>query len=279
MTRRATVVALAAVLALAPHRTARASSCKGALDVILELAGDAVEAAGEVSSKGTPEEPCSETSDVHGHRRCTKFGSWGRPRGETPWFLEIGGAMRRFVSPLGERTGSLSHDGQQFSYRVVGPAARSRPVLSSVAVVEARGGVRLPYGLFVAGEGELGTLGDGSVSPEVVSSVGRAMPDVRNAGVTMISGLGIVGWRAQADNLSLGLEAAAGFRAVTYHFDSSLRSCDTTSSLTTFEPVVEGRARVAYRVAADIALGATAGRSALDDAWLAGLFVSLHDFE
>jgi hypothetical protein len=276
---RVALAAFLTVLALAPHGIARASSCKGALDLILDLASDALEVAAEVHSTATADEPCTETSDVHGHRRCSKFGSWGRRATQRRWFAEVGTGLRGFASPLGERTDSVTHDDQRYTYRVIGPAARPGSARALAFMSHGRVGLGLSHGAFVAAEGELGALTSADAQPEMVSGSHSAMPDIRSAGVTVTSGLGVVGWRLQVANLSLGVEAAAGFRAVTYHFDSSLRSCDTTTSITAWMPVVEGRASASYRVASEIALGATAGRSAIDDAWLAGVYIVVNSFE
>jgi len=277
--------ALVGLGALAGARSpAHASSCKGALETALEIAGAVAEAAADGDGSGEVAAPCEEVSDVHGHRRCAAFGRWGTEPDRAPWFFEVGSAVRRFGSPLGERTGSLSHDGESFSYRVVGPAARApsrgpHADLATAGVVSARVGRGFAYGLFLAADAEVGLVGGGSASPEIVAERAGAMPDLRRSGVSVLGGAGVVGWRGQVDNFSLGVEAAGGFRALTYHFDSSYRACETTTSVTTGMPVVELRARASLRVAPDVAIGASGGRSVIDDGWVAGVHVSLHAFE
>lgn len=277
------VAALAVVVAVASPGRAHASSCKGGvLDLVLDVATEVVSAAADAPSASTddPDATCSDAaSDVHGHRRCSKFGGWGRAADRSPWFIEAGVVVRGFASPLGERDDTLSHDGRQFVYRVVGPAARPGRTATIAAVVQGRVGRAVGHGLFVAADAEIGAVGGAAAPPEMISSSELGRPDIREAGVTATSGLAVAGWRGQADNLTLGLELAGGFRALTYHFDSSFRACETTASITAWMPVLEGRARAAYRVSPDLAIGATGGKSAIDDAWLAGVFVSVHSFE
>ena len=216
-----------------------------------------------------------DSSDADAHKGpaeavCTEDGKGCEDDDGPPISIEIGTAVRSFVSPLGERTGQITHEGESFSYRVVGPGS-SRPDTAFVAQLRIAVGLR--YGFYVGGEGEGGMLTANNVAAEMTSSGTLGTPDITPASVTAYGGAAIAGIGHRLGPIDLGLESAGGFRALAYHYHSDYLACSDNTSITAAQPVLEGRARAAVWVSSEISLGATYGRSLIDESSLGGLYL------
>lgn len=191
-----------------------------------------------------------------------------------PITLDIGVATRTFASPLGSETGSVTHDSQAFGYRVVGPAAQANAPLETAFVGQLRVGKPLPYNLYTGAELELGALTGSSVSPEMTSSGSLGTPTITPSTVMMIGGLGLFGVGGRVtSSLDLGVELAGGMRALAYTFDSTYLACETTTTVTAMQAVLEARARASLWLTPHVALSALAGKSALDGGMMGGLAI------
>jgi len=220
---------------------------------------------------------CRDRVDVAGYARCKKFGAWGANLRFPSLIIELGTAVRQFASPLGERAGTISHGDESFSYRVIGPSSGARKLpLDTAVVATLRVGVALRYGFYVAADAEVGALTDGTARAEMTSSGVRGTPAIEQTSVAVLSGLGVAGVRARLGSLNLGVEAAGGFRTLTYNYDSKYHACEETMSITTGMTVLEARARAAVWVSPFVTLGATAGKSLIDDSWVGGIYVGAH---
>jgi hypothetical protein len=233
------------------------------------------------STSSTPPRPaCIETTDVHGHRECTKFGTWGKPYRAPGFHIELGTAVRRFANPLGERTGALQHGTDSFVYRVVGDGATAggAVALDTAMVVQLRLGMALRHGFYVAAEAEVGAVNNPSSSStaEMLSTGELGTPDIKLRGVAIGSGVAIAGIRGRAGNTSFGVEAAGGYRALSYTYDSHYLACETTMSITETVPILEGRARAAHWFSPNASIGASLGKSVIDEAWVGGFYVGGH---
>lgn len=224
------------------------------------------------SDTSSPAKPsCVDVTDVHGYRRCKKYGAWGKTTAMPGIILELGTAMRQFASPLADETGSVSHDGQQFSFRVVGtpPEAPSAP-LDTALVLATRAGFAFEHGFYTVLELEVGRVVDSHATPAMET---QGPANIRDTGVSLFGGNVVGGYRTRLGNLSLGVEAVAGLRVLSYHYESQYLACVTTTSITTSMEVLEGRARAALWVSPFVQLGAQAGKSLVDDSWMGGIFL------
>ena len=193
-----------------------------------------------------------------------------------PITLDIGFAARTFASPLGTKSGSVSHDGQAFGYRVVGPAARDNAPLENAFVGQLRVGKPLPYNFYTAAELELGALAGAAVSPEMTSSGPLGTPTLTPSTVMMLGGTGILGIGGRVtSSLDLGVELAGGVRVLAYSFDSTYLACETSTTITAAQPMLEARARASLWLTPHVALSALAGKSALDNGMVGGLAIGL----
>ncbi|MGE3455151.1 MAG: hypothetical protein AB7O24_08585 [Kofleriaceae bacterium] len=256
---------LVSVLSVVTAQRAHASSCSG--DDSDSSSTDWSEPASE------PTPSCVETSDVHGYRECTKFGAWASRSGIPALTLELGTAIRQFASPLGgSRTGTIEHHGESFSYRVVDPRPPSE-MRDTAVLGQLRIGMGLPRGFYLAAELELGTLTSSTVSAEMTSSGLLGTPELSPSGIFVLGGAAVAGASTNLGRLNLGIEAAGGARALAYTYDSTYYACETTTSITDVAPIVEGRVRAAVWATPFISIGATAGKSLLDESWVGGVFV------
>lgn len=226
----------------------------------------------------TPAAPaCVESSDVVGYRECTKFGAWSNRARGTPVFVEIGLAQRQFRSPLAAETGSITHGSESFSYRMVGPRPEARPAFETAAVMTARVGTGLGNGFFLAFDAELGGVLSPQATPEMTSEGVFGRPDVESTQVVALNGLGVLGFQHRLGPVTLGGEAAAGIGSLHYGIHSSYHFCETDESIAVVTGLVEGRARASYAISPYVTLGATYGRSLVDDAWMAGVQIGWHN--
>jgi hypothetical protein len=227
------------------------------------------------SDSGSSAPACTDETDIVGYRRCTRYGRWSSRR-TVPVLLEFGTATRRFASPLREATGSLSHENESFTYRVVGqPSGSSAPAPDAATVTTARLGVGLPRGLYLAAEVELGGLSRTAGRAEMTSAGMFGAPSITPTS-SVVAGTfavaGIHGALGAAGRTSLGAEVAGGVRSITYNYESRYLSCVSTTSHAVSSPILEARARAQLWLSPFVNLGASAGASVLDrGAWMAGL--------
>jgi hypothetical protein len=237
---------------------------------------------GDSSSGGSGESlqsACTDDTDVVGYRRCTRFGAWARWRAPLA-FLEVGTAVRTFASPLGESTGTVSHDAETFTYRAIGTPSRAPDPSSSssdsAVLLTIRGGIGLSHGFYVAAETELGGLVRNSSHVEMTSTGTFGAPTIEATGGSVIGGLVIAGVRGEVGSGSLGVEVAAGGRSIMYTYESHYLACRTGDSKYASSPVLEARVRATHWVSPFVNVGATAGASVIDrSSWVLGLHVGL----
>jgi hypothetical protein len=187
--------------------------------------------------------------------------------------LDIGLATRTLASPLGAETGSVTHDMQSFSYRVVGPATQPSAPLENAVVGQLRLGAPLRHGFYVAGEMEIGALTSSGVAAEMTSSGELGTPTLTSASTMLLGAVGVLGFGGRIGSLDLGLEVAGGGRMLAYTYDSTYLACETSSTITTGSAVLEGRARASLWLSPHVTLSALAGRSALDNGMMGGLSI------
>jgi hypothetical protein len=223
------------------------------------------------SSSSTP--ACQDDTDVVGYRKCTRFGRWSANPRVPMIILELGTAVRSFSSPLGQRTGHVEHDGQQFSYRTIGPTPEAAIAHDTAVVSTLRLGFGLTHGLYVAVDGELGGLADQAGGGVEMTSAGAlGTPSIRQRGAVVASGLGVVGAHGNFGSALLGVELAGGARNISYQYESHYLACEQSPSLSVTTPVLEVRARASFWLSPFINVGASAGASLVDrGAWLAGI--------
>jgi hypothetical protein len=223
------------------------------------------------SSSSTP--ACQDATDIVGYRKCTRFGRWAANPRVPMMILEIGTAVRSFSSPLGQRTGHVEHDGQQFSYRTIGPTPDAAIAHDSAMVSTLRLGFGLGHGLYVALDGELGGLTDQAGGGVEMTSAGAlGTPSIRQRSAIVAGGLGVVGAHGNVGPALLGVELAGGVRNISYTYESHYLACEQSPSLSVATPLLEVRARASYWLSPFINVGASAGASLVDrGAWLAGI--------
>lgn len=185
-----------------------------------------------------------------------------------PVFVELGTSMFEVTSPLSARTGSVTHGTDTFSYRVVAPP---QPESNTAYIGTLRLGVGLSNGLYSGIEGNIGGLSGGRVAAEMMSSTERGTPEMQATGVGVAGILMMLGVQKRFGRLDLGLEAAGGMRALIYQYESHFLACETTSSITETMPALEARGRASLWVTPHVQIGASAGKSLLDDTWITGI--------
>ena len=264
--------ALAIVLMLAARDAVADDSCDGSstADIVAGVL-DAIAHSGSGSSDeethaGPAESACEH--DVHGYSECKEFGAWSTRKAAVN--VEVGTAMRQFASPLGERNGTITHEEEAFSYRVVGPGAR-RPDTAVVGQLRATVGWR--YGLYLGAEGELGALTANNVAAEMTSDGMLGTPDIRQTSVIAYGSAAVAGIGKRLGPIELGVETAGGFRALSYNYSSSYLSCETTTTITAAMPVLEARARAAVWATPFVSVGASYGKSLVDEGTVGGLYM------
>jgi hypothetical protein len=219
---------------------------------------------------------CIDDTDVHGFRRCTKFGAWATNMRIPKLFVEVGSAVRQFDSGLATQSGAIAHGAESFSYRVVMPT--SEPARDVAMVSTLRLGFGVPRGFYSGLEFELGGLvAPASASAEMTTTGTFGSPEVRQSGGLVLGFTGIGGYRASGQRGSIAIEGAGGVRSVRYHFDSYYHNCESTTTIAATRGVVEARARGELWLSPWITAGATLGANVLDrQDWMAGVFVGFH---
>lgn len=183
-------------------------------------------------------------------------------------FVELGTSMFQLTSPLSARDGTVTHGTDSFTYRVVAPQQKDR---DTAIVGTLRVGAALKHGLYAAGELDIGGLAGGRVGAQMMSSTERGSPELQATGVGVAGFLGVVGAQKRFGRLDLGLEAAGGVRALIYRYESHYLACETTTSFVESMPALEARARASVWLTPRVQLGASAGKSLIDDTWITGV--------
>ena len=224
----------------------------------------------------TPNTGCIDDTDVHGFRKCTKFGTWGNSTRLPRIWVELGTSMRSFDTSLSDHSGSITHGSESFAYRVTMPAAD--PQRDVAAMTTARFGFGINRHFYSGLEAEIG----GIVAPahartEMTGTGNFGAPVVEQGRGLVVGFTGVGGYRASSKLGSLALEGAGGLRSVRYSFDSSYHNCETTETIAVTRGVVEARARGELWLNPWVTLGASLGTNVLaKNDWSAGLFFGFH---
>jgi hypothetical protein len=219
---------------------------------------------------------CVDSTDVVGYRTCTKFGGWSTASQLPPLFLEVGLSVEQFTSLIDDRSGTVTHGGEAFAYRVVAPErAADRDVAS---VVSLRGGIGFAGGLYAALEAGFGGLvAPARASTEMLSSGAFGSPVVAQSNGHLLEGVAAAGVQVPVGDLVLSAEVAGGARLVDYGFVSAYHDCLQQVWIERAAPIAEARARAEYWLGARGSLGLALGASAIDrGAWSAGVFYRMH---
>ncbi len=203
---------------------------------------------------------------------CAEYSAW-RMKNMPTLFFDLGIATRTLASPLGAETGTVTHDMQSFSYRVVGPATQPQPELENAVVAQLRVGAPLRHGFYLAGELEAGALTSSGVAAEMTSSGELGTPTLTASSTTLVGAVGVLGFGGRIGDVDLGVEVAGGGRLLAYTYDSTYLACETTSTIATGSAVLEGRARASLWVSPHVTLSALAGKSVLDDGMMGGISI------
>lgn len=201
---------------------------------------------------------------------CAEYRAW-RAKNAPVISLEVGVATRTLASTLGEQTGTVTHDSQSFSYRVVGPAAQPEADLEHAVVGQLRVTVPQVHGFYIAGELELGALTSSNVAARMTSSGELGTPTLTPSSTGLVGGNAVLGFGGRLAGVDLGVEIAGGGRVLAYTYDSTYLACETTSTITAGSAVLEGRARASVWLTPHLTLSALAGKSALDSGMMGGL--------
>jgi hypothetical protein len=228
------------------------------------------------SGDSAPSTTCVDDTDVHGYRRCTKFGAWATTMRIPKLFVELGSSVREFDSGLDTQSGAIAHGAEEFAYRVVMPT--SEPARDVAMVSTLRLGFGVGRGFYSGLDFELGGLvAPASATAEMTTAGTFGSPEVRQRGGLVLGMVGVGGFRASGKRGSLALEGAAGLRNVRYHFDSYYHHCETTTTISVTREIVEARARGEVWLSPWVTAGATLGANVLAQGdWMAGLYLGFH---
>jgi hypothetical protein len=225
-------------------------------------------------SSSSSSNSCTDSSDVVGYRQCTTFGKWSESMRLPLIFFELGTSLQRFDTPLREGTGNVTHEGEDFSYRVVSPTTAGEIEQATAMVASLRVGVASRIGLYTAAELEVGGLVHDPTRMEMTSTGTFGSPDIEKSSAVAFGGLAVVGFQRGTKHLLLGAEVAGGFRGVSYQYDSHYLACEDTTSIVTARGVLEARARAAVFISPNFSIGAQLGSSLVDDrTWTGGVFL------
>jgi hypothetical protein len=226
------------------------------------------------TSTSSSGDSCSDASDVVGYRTCTKFGGWSDTMRFPLVIFELGTSVQRFDTPLRDGTGNVTHENEDFTYRVVSPATAGDVAQATAVVASLRVGVANRLGLYTAAELEIGGLVQDPTRMEMTSTGTFGAPDFEKSSAVAFGGLAVVGFQRGTKHLLLGAEVAGGFRGVSYQYHSQYLSCEDTTSIVTARGVLEARARAAVFVTPTVSIGAQLGSSLVDDrTWTGGVFL------
>ena len=268
MKRVLAACAIAATVAHAP--SADASSCGGGSSGSSSSSGGG----GGGGDGGGGSGGCSDSTDVHGYRHCTKFGAWSTTMQIPLLIFEWGMAVQTFDNPLQDGGGSVEHDGEAFTYRVSSGGAKEAPARAVAMVTNLRFGIGSRLGLYGAGELEIGGLVAEPSRAEMTSTGKFGAPKLEERGAVAMGALGVVGFQRGTKRLLLGAEVAGGVRAVSYNYHSQYLSCEQSTSIVVARAVLEARARASVFLSPMMSLGAQLGTSVIDDRdWNVGVFL------
>lgn len=203
-----------------------------------------------VAAPATPDDICSDPSDVLGERACPGYAAWSTEGPNA--FAEVGayarhlpGASRPVVDGAAREVTTPDASGRRTSDGALG-----------ISFVE-RLGFRLGPLIYVVGEAELGTGG---------AAIGGDDGDR----VTLLGALGGVGARVPLGFGSIGVELGGGGRiagALPDQFETDA------------EGVVELRGRGALWLSPWVSLDVTAGRSLITEGdWMVGISLSVETY-
>ena len=220
---------------------------------------------------------CIDDTDVHGFRRCTKFGAWAGNMRLPRLFFEVGSNVRNFSSGLAsDQTGTIAHGTESFAYRVVMPTAdvaRDTAMVSTLRI-----GAGVTRHVYAGVEGELGGLvAPARASAEMTTSGTFGAPIVEQGRGLVIGVAGIAGLRMGTGRATLALEGAGGLRSVRYRFTSTYHNCVTDTTVESTTSLLEARARGELWLNPWLTAGATLGSNVLErNDWMAGVYFGIH---
>lgn len=219
--------------------------------------------------------PCNASDDVHGVRKCSKFGAWHLNLVIPRFFIELGTNVRQATSGLDATHGEVTHGDESFSYRVVMPARMDETMVTTTL----RLGLINRHGIYGMMEGEIGGIlgGAGGASMETAATGTFGSPQLEQHGGLVVGGYAVAGARAALGRGTLAVELAGGLRSRMYSFDSTYHGCETTSSISVSRGVVDARVRGELWSGPWFALGATAGANLVERGdWMMGVYFGLH---
>lgn len=263
------LVVLVAVLACA--REAYASSCGGGGGSSGSSGGGGGYSSSDSSSTTAT---CTDSTDIVGYRQCQKYGTWANTMKIPLLIFELGVAVQTFDSPLEEGSGSVAHEGEDFTYRVVSDSGNAGASERAVAVVTSlRVGVGSRIGIYGAGELELGGLAAEPTRMEMTSTGKYGAPKIEQTSALAMGALAVAGYQRGTTRMLFGAELAGGVRAVSYNYHSQYLACEQSVSIVVARPVLEARARASMFVTPNLSVGAQLGSSLIDQHdWNAGVF-------
>lgn len=279
---RTVIAVVAALAAIAAPTIAHASSCGGG-----GSSGGSSSSSSSSSDSGSSDSGssdsgssggssgCHDTSDVVGYRQCSKFGTWSTTTRIPLLIFEWGMAVQTFDNPLKAGSGSVSHDGEDFSFRVSGGGGTPERAERATAVVtNVRATVASEIGIYGAGELEIGGLVEDPSRMEMTSTGMYGAPKLEQTSAVAMGALAVAGFQRGTKRLLLGAEVVGGVRAVSYNYHSQYLACEQTTSIVRARAVLEARARASVFVSPMFSVGAQLGTSLIAERdWNVGVFV------
>jgi hypothetical protein len=217
--------------------------------------------------------PCDASEDIHGIRKCSKFGAWHLNLVLPRIVIELGTNVRQAPSGLDATNGEVTHGDESFAYRVVMPARMDETMVTT----SLRIGLIDRHGIYGMMEGEIGGILGGVASMET-SAVGTfGSPQLEQHGGLVVGGYAVAGARAALGRGTVAVELAGGVRTRMYNFDSTYHGCETSSTVSVSRGVVDARVRGELWNGPWFALGATAGANLVERGdWMMGVYFGLH---
>jgi hypothetical protein len=218
--------------------------------------------------------PCDASADIHGIRKCSRFGAWHLNLVVPRIVIEFGTNVRQAPSGLDATNGEVTHGDESFAYRVVMPARMDETMVTTTL----RLGLINRHGLYGMMEGEIGGIVGGSgASTEMAATGTFGAPQLEQHGGLVVGGYAVAGARAALGRGTVAVELAGGLRARMYNFDSTYHGCETSSTVSVSRGVVDARVRGELWNGPWFALGATAGANLLERGdWMMGVYFGLH---
>ena len=267
--------AVVALASLAAPEIAHASSCGGGGGGGSTSGGYSGGGGSSTSGGGSDTVGCSDVTDVVGYRQCTGFGTWSTTTRIPLLIFEWGMAVQTFDNPLTEGSGSISHEGEDFSYRVTsGGGTPEKPARAVAVVTNVRAAIASKIGIYGGIELEIGGLVDDPSHVEMASTGKYGAPKLDETGAIAMGALAVVGFQHATNRMLLGAEVAGGGRAVSYNYHSQYLACEQTTSIMVARPVLEARARASMFLSPMLSVGAQLGTSLIAERdWNVGLYL------